>query len=55
MKAVRRHAVSALPECLEEAVQLALRTIESVFTLGKSMATHSRRAMGHSTQRPLRV
>jgi len=37
VKAVRRHTASALPECLEEAVQLALRALGRV-TLCESMA-----------------
>ena len=37
VKALRRHSVSALPECLEEAVQLALRALGRV-TLCESMA-----------------
>jgi len=37
VKAVRRHSVVALPECLEETVQLALRSLERVLPCAKRL------------------
>ncbi len=55
VKAERRHTASALPECLEESAELALRALERVLPPCESIARQQLRTLAHSTQRPLRV